>query len=72
MACCEVTCYEVSEACCHGCSEQMSAIEARTDAEAGEAHVGGKRKAGGKGAAGARKNGPGAVALSTHVRLLLL
>lgn len=50
-------------------SEQMSAIEARTDAEAGEAPaVGGKRKAGGKGAAGARKKGPGAGALNTHVR----
>ena len=50
-------------------SEQMSAIEARTDAEAGEAPaVGGKRKAGGKGAAGARKKSPGAGALNTHVR----
>ena len=47
----------------------MSAIEARTDAEAGAAHVGGKRKAGGKGAGGARKKGPGAAALSTQVRL---
>lgn len=49
-------------------SEQMSAIEARTDAEAGEAPaVGGKRKAGSKGAAGVRKKGPGAGALNTHV-----
>ncbi|KAK9839496.1 hypothetical protein WJX81_005727 [Elliptochloris bilobata] len=53
-------------------SEQMSAIEARTDAEAGEAQaVGGKRKAG-KGAGGARKRGPGASALSTHELLPLI
>ena len=49
-------------------SEQMSAIEARTDTEAGEAGTCRKRKANGK-AGGARKKGPGAAAISTHVRI---
>lgn len=52
-------------------SEQMSAIEARTDAEAGEAGTCRKRKANGK-AGGARKKGPGAAAISTHVRVSAL
>ena len=52
-------------------SEQMSAIEARTDAEAGEAGASRKRKANGK-AGGARKKGPGAAAISTHVRVSAL
>ena len=51
---------------CYLRSEQMSAIEARTDAEAGEAGTCRKRKANGK-AGGARKKGPGAAAISTHV-----
>ena len=49
----------------------MSAIEACTDAEAGEAGTCRKRKAGGK-AGGARKKGPGAAAISTHVRIYAL
>ena len=52
-------------------SEQMSAIEARTDAEAGEAGTCRKRKANGK-AGGARNKGPGAAAISTHVRVSAL